>query len=517
MDLIQQFTRARNRGVPIVVVRTADPAGAFAALAPACTGPIVQWDGARGGVIYQKSKTQEIPELPIVPADALVLAATLPGAGEKDHDGAALFMLHAHRYWNEADVMVAIWALRDTYKRDFRTLVLFALPGSIVPTELTNDVIVLDHELPGTSELTEIVHHVHTAARKRGATVPAQPESTIVKAVDAIAGVHAFGAEQLVSMWMHSQAVINETGETLDLDALWEGKRRVIEQTKGLSVHRGGERFAGIGGLRSVIDFLQAFFAGLYRVGSIVWFDEVEKAMAGAQASFGDGGVAADAHGWLLSWLQDKDVPAVLFAGVPGSGKSLIAKAAGAECGAPCVRFDMGAMLGSLMGESQTAIRQGTAVVDAVSQGRPLVIATSNNPSALSPEFRARFRLGTYFFDNPDSIEKPAIWDIHRAKQGIGPDDPQPNDDGWTGREIEQCCVLSRLLQWPLAKAAERIVPVASTARDQFDAIRREAEVRGYLSASKPGPYRYDANDRSHGRALDLSEALPGSTSNSMN
>lgn len=46
----------------------------------------------------------------------------------------------------------------------------------------------------------------------------------------------------------------------------------------------------------------------------VVWFDEIEKAMAGASQGAADGGVSSDALGFILTWLQEKRGEAFAFA-----------------------------------------------------------------------------------------------------------------------------------------------------------------------------------------------------------
>jgi Cdc6-like AAA superfamily ATPase len=46
----------------------------------------------------------------------------------------------------------------------------------------------------------------------------------------------------------------------------------------------------------------------------VLWIDEIEKALAGASGPQGDGGVAADALGTLLSWMQEHSAPVFLVA-----------------------------------------------------------------------------------------------------------------------------------------------------------------------------------------------------------
>jgi len=130
-------------------------------------------------------------------------------------------------------------------------------------------------------------------------------------------------------------------------------------------------------------------------------------------------------------------------------------------------------------------------VVDAISQGRSLWIATCNAITSLPPELRRRFTLGTFFFDLPDAEEREAIWRIYLDKWPV-PDAERPCDDGWTGAEIKECVRKAWRLGLSLQESANYIVPVAKSAADQIESLRRQASGR-FLSASRPGPYSADA------------------------
>lgn len=56
----------------------------------------------------------------------------------------------------------------------------------------------------------------------------------------------------------------------------------------------------------------------------------------------------------------------VLVVGVPGTGKSLIAKAAGSQLGLPVVRFDIGRVFGSFIGQSEGRMRTVLKLLDAM-------------------------------------------------------------------------------------------------------------------------------------------------------
>ncbi len=167
-----------------------------------------------------------------------------------------------------------------------------------------------------------------------------------------------------------------------------------------------------------------------------------------------------------------------------GAAKSAVAKAAGATAGIPTVAFDLAAMQSSLVGGSGERLRAALQVVDAISQGRSLWIATCNSITSLPPELRRRFTLGTFFFDLPTAEEREAIWNIYEQRWQLTGE--RPDDDGWTGAEIKECCRKAWRLKLSLRESAAYIVPVSRSAADQINRLRRQASGR-FLSASAPG------------------------------
>jgi len=62
------------------------------------------------------------------------------------------------------------------------------------------------------------------------------------------------------------------------------------------------------------------------------------------------------------------DIPnGILVSGIPGSGKSLIAKATAIKLGLPLISLDMGALLGGIMGESEHNMIQALQIADNMS------------------------------------------------------------------------------------------------------------------------------------------------------
>ena len=147
---------------------------------------------------------------------------------------------------------------------------------------------------------------------------------------------------------------------------------------------------------------------------AVLFVDEVEKALSGVAGSGqSDSGVSARMFGSLLSWLNDH--------------------------------------------ESDV-----------------FVVCTANDVTKLPPEFcRAERFDGLFFLDLPGKEQKKAIWRMYLDLFDIEADQQFPRDQNWTGAEIRACCRLAALLDVPLVQAAQNIVPVAITAAESVDQLRR--------------------------------------------
>ena len=292
----------------------------------------------------------------------------------------------------------------------------------------------------------------------------------------------------------------------IDLEHLWERKRQQIELTPGLSVWRGGETFADVGGLGNVKKFLRLLIDGSDPPNAVIWVDEIEKLLAGSSGQFGDSsGVSQGILQSLLTHLQDTEAAGMIFVGPPGAGKSLVCKTVGAEAGVPTIAFDSNAMKGSLVGQSEQNIRAALKVVEAVSNGKALWVATCNRIASLPPELRRRFSFGTFFFDLPDEDEREAIVEYYAkvydlVAERLRPTAGQLNIDGWTGAELKTLCVLTSRLQISMYEASQYIVPVCRSAKTEIDELRKQATGR-FISASREGVYNVPRNGK---RALEV-------------
>jgi AAA+ superfamily predicted ATPase len=172
----------------------------------------------------------------------------------------------------------------------------------------------------------------------------------------------------------------------------------------------------------------------------------------------------------------------VLLLGVPGTGKSLIAKCIGAEWGVPVLKMDMGRVMGGIVGQSEKQLRGALALAEAMSpcvlfidelekaiggsgerdggtssrvKGTLLswmndkiepvyVLATANKINNLPPELLRKGRLDEIFFlDIPSSAERLEILEVVIKRVGRNPKDYNlvevvRNTDGFTGAELAE-------------------------------------------------------------------------------
>jgi hypothetical protein len=422
---------------------------------------VLLWDLARG--ITQPDGVQ-------LPGGTDPIAALGALGAVADPQTSTLLVLHNfHRCMGNPELVQATINQLLQGKQQ-RTFLVALAPTVQLPLELEKLFVVLEHELPTRAELAAIADSLLS-----GEALPSE-------GIDAAVGLTCGEAEGAfaLSLARHGR---------LQPSVIWELKAQSLRKNSVLTLHRGGERFDGLGGLAALKDFTRRALRP---------------------------GAAVQARG-------------VLLLGVPGTGKSAFAKALGTETGRPTLLFDVGALFGSLVGQTEAATRQALRAADAMapavifideidkaltgvgSQGDSGVsarlfgtflswlndhtsdvftIATCNNIQALPPEFsRAERWDGVYFLDLPQAPEKDAIWNLYRQQFGIPPDQPRPDDTDWTGAEIKACCRLAALLDLPLKEAAKNVVPVARTAAESVDRLRAWASGR-CLDASRPGIYQ---------------------------
>lgn len=488
-SMIKTFESARRVSVPFFAIRTADQNATVDAVREFIKEefPLVQWDAARGITPVNKAGDKALQQTkpPIKPADTFGFVEAMMAA-ELLPQGTVLFVhnaerqLHTQEPKDTAAAVQALANLRDTFKLNFRMLVPLG-PYFKAPAEMEHDFYIVDHALPGPDELRVMISELHDAIKLDGDAKPPKitPEA-MQHALDATSGLSLFAAEQNTAM------SFDEDGK-LDMPALWERKYVSIEQRDGLSVYRGKETFDDLRGLDSVKARMRQHVHGRTPVGVAVWIDEGSDVFANVEND--SSGVKTDQQRALLVEMEQNDWRGMIFVGVPGSGKSAVARAFGNEAQVPTIAVDFGAMENKYVGASEANLRSALDVIKRVGNGNAFFVLTCNSLKGIRPQFQRRFRRGVFFFDLPTADEREAIWQLYLKKFGIKKQQ-RPDDAGWTGAEIRECCASAWDTNTTLLEAARFVIPVARSRAPEIEAMRVEAHGR-FLDASKEGAYIY--------------------------
>lgn len=193
--------------------------------------------------------------------------------------------------------------------------------------------------------------------------------------------------------------------------------------------------------------------------------------------------------GTLLTWMQERNADGALFLGPPGSGKTAVGKAIGATFNTVTIGLDFSGLQSGIVGSSGEFLRNALSVIDAISQGQSLWIGTCNSIASLPSELRRRFQQGTLFFDLPDSSAREALWKLYEGKYNVS--GKRPKDEGWTGAEIKECCRKADRFNISLIESADYIVPVAKSAGESIESLRRQSSGK-FTSAAYPGLYIHE-------------------------
>jgi SpoVK/Ycf46/Vps4 family AAA+-type ATPase len=243
-----------------------------------------------------------------------------------------------------------------------------------------------------------------------------------------------------------------------------------------------------------------------------------------------------------------------LVVGVPGSGKSLTAKAIATAFGMPLLRLDLGGLKSKYVGESEQNIRKALAVAEALGKcvvwideiekalagstgpqgdggvasdalgamlswmqersGSVFVIATANDVSALPPELLRKGRFDEIWaVDLPTQRERMEILTVtlrqHGREKGVDVTRVARECAGFTGAEIAAIVPDAMFVAFAdgaraittddLSAVACNVVPLAKTAAEKIETLRAWVKAGRARPASTP-----ETEERGQGRALDL-------------
>ena len=410
--------------------------------------------------------------------------------GKLAQRGAMIFMLNAQRYFEDREgvspgqVIQGIWNLRDPFKSNRRTLVLLG-PAFVFPPELAQDVIEFDEPYPNEGELRAVV-----TKGVAEAGLAELDDAQVEQAIDAVTGLAAFTAEQVIAMSL--------TKAGLDVDALWQRKVSVVEQTKGLSVDRGDESFDDVCEVDNFLSFARRLVGSAKAPTLYVRLDEMEKSFGGLGVNGGPAdntGMTQDLVGVILRTMEDYNWTGFIMVGHAGTGKSLVTKSLANAASKIMKRrvlstaLDLGALMTSAAGETGQAMRVAVKVIRSLARGgRVCVVGTCNDMNVLPPALKRRFKLGTWMFDLPGRAGKDKMWAKNAKKYGVK-EKQFPDDADWTGSDIRNVCETAELLGAPLSEVIGYTTFVAKSDPEAIARLQRIADGK-FVSASSPGVYR---------------------------
>jgi len=491
-----ELTTYLRAGYPGLCIVTAEEARAEAVVHAACAElerKLHAWSSTEGLVELPEGRANPCPD----PLDALVLAERLLGDEEPQH----VILMRDLQLHLEAGDPLLVRRLRDTLRTaKVRGHALILLGCRLaLPPELEHEFTTVDFGLPGPERLAGVLGEILRSAGRP------EPDPEIREAAFRnAAGLTTVEAENVFALSLVRRGDI-------DPALIAAEKARTLKRSGLLEVVESHEGLGDIGGL------------------------EVLKGWLRTRAnSFGE---AAAAYGLPTP-------RGLLIVGIPGTGKSLTAKATASAFGLPLLRLDIGRVFGGIVGQSEANLRTVTRTAEAVapcvlwideiekgfsgtrSSGSTdggtsarvfgsflswmqektapvFVVATANDVTALPPEFLRKGRFDEMFFvDLPDARERAAIWQIVIARHGRAAADYDPDAlaracEQFTGAEIE--AVFRDALYEAFSNEREpvpadilgalgRTVPLARLMDGQIAALRQWARGRARIAgAEHPG------------------------------
>lgn len=382
--------------------------------------------------------------------------------------------------------------------------VVFVTPVLLLPGDLEKDVTIVEFELPSCEEIRAVLKQMIETNRHSGRIKIDLNEEEEERLAKAALGLTLHEAENAFARAMVEDGKLDIS----DVDVILEEKRQTIRKSGILEYIKSDLNIDDVGGLQNL-------------------------------------------KRWLIkrnkSWLDSAaryNLPApkgVLITGVPGCGKSLVAKTISAMWQVPLLRLDIGKIFSGIVGSSEEnmrrAIQTAEAIapcvlwIDEVEKGfsgisgpsgdsgtstrifgtfltwmqektkAVFVVATANNISALPPEMMRKGRFDEIFFvDLPTQNERREILKLHLGRRLQHPevvgsfsiDDSTLGKmaqatEGFVGAELEQVVITGLFEAFyedrsvrlsDFERAVSLTVPLSVTQAEQIHQLREWANVR---------------------------------------
>lgn len=397
--------------------------------------------------------------------------------------------------------------------------VIFVSPTFHIPFELQKDVVIVDYDLPSFNEIKRVLDQIIEANRNNKRISIELSNEEEEKLIRAALGLTVREAENAFALSMVTDGKLNIES----VDHVLKEKQQIIQKTGLLEYVKAELNMEDVGGLENIKSWL---------------------------------------HKRDNSWLESAEqygLPApkgLLITGVPGCGKSLIAKATSSYWRLPLLKLDMGKIFSGIVGSSEENMRKAIQTAEAIAPAilwideiekglsgtnssgdsgtstrifgtlltwmqekkKPVfVIATANNIEALPPELMRKGRFDEIFFvDLPTYKERKVIFRIHLARRltsekvrgQFAVDETTLHrlaelTEGFIGSEIEHVVITAlfeafseqrAIEMMDLEKAIEQTIPLAVTQAEQIRSLREWANLRAVAATPRQDRSNYQKN-----------------------
>ena len=474
-------------GYPGLAVVTSEETRAEAEIAAVCSAlerSLIAWSSTEGLVNMAEQRVTACPD----PLDAMQLLDGL--FAQQEPRVVALFRdLQLHLDHGDPMLTRRIKDILRVAKANGHTLILLGCRLNL-PAEIDQEITRIDFSLPDSNALATVLDGI-IASAQLPAMDSAVRESVLANAL----GLTTTEAENVFAL-----SVVEAKG--IDPKIIAREKASTLKRNGLVEIIQTSTSLDDVGGLGNLKEWLR------------------RRARA-----FGH---AAKAYG----------LPApkgLLIVGIPGTGKSLTAKATASAFGLPLLRLDMGRVFGGIVGQSEANLRAVIQTAEAIApcvlwideiekgfagsessgandggtssrvfgsflswmqeKDKPVfVVATANDVSKLPAPFLRKGRFDELFFvDLPDALERRQIWEIVISRHGRKADDFDVAGlakaaDQFTGAEIDAVFVdalYDAFLEdgreptdLDLVNAMARMVPIARLMDGQIAALKNWAKGR---------------------------------------
>lgn len=421
----------------------------------------------------------------------------------KDEPGIFIFN-DLHPFISDATVVRSLRDAIVSLKGTKKSIILIS-PVQEIPIELEKDIVVLDFDFPNLEDLNQVLSKQLNQLRTNNEISSDSREKLLYSAL----GLTKDEAEKVYRKAYVKADRLTES----EVDIILSEKKQQVRRNGILEYIEQDETISVVGGLKELKK----------------WLEQRSGAFTERARNYG--------------LPQPKGM---LILGVPGCGKSLIAKTTSRLWGLPLLRLDLGRVYDSAVGRSEANLRNALKTAESLAPAilfideldkafagngnssesdggtssrifgsfltwmqektSPVfVMATANRVERLPGEFLRKGRFDELFFvDLPSFEERRAIFDIHLSKRRL---DISHFDieqlvtvsDGFSGAEIEQAIIAAmyeafaqdrEFLQSDIITAIKSTLPLSRTMMEQVTALRDWARQRARPASTLNAEYQ---------------------------